>query len=144
MLPTQKINMVYILFSKQHVYKSALRKWDEQLEDHQNWDNFKEHLHLSYKALKRTGALTVQEALDREDVMNLVSTGISRAFQHIQDEINFVQDNPPPITETISNSSVMNSTTSTVSDLTLTFLLKRIKSFTVSFDSSFTLPLSSN
>ena len=50
MTPTQKINKAYILFSKQHVYKSALRKWDEQLEDHQNWDNFKEHLCLSYKA----------------------------------------------------------------------------------------------
>ena len=29
MTPTQKINMAYILFSKQHVYKSALCKWDE-------------------------------------------------------------------------------------------------------------------
>ena len=80
LIATQKINMAYILFSKQHVYKSALRKWDEQLDDHQSWDNFKEHLRFCYKALKCTGALTVQEALDQDNVMNLVTTGITNAF----------------------------------------------------------------
>ena len=52
MTPTQKINMAYILFSKQHVYKSALRKWDEQLDDHQNWNNFKEHMPFSLQGFK--------------------------------------------------------------------------------------------
>ena len=41
MTTTQKINMAYIQFSNQHVYNLALRKWDEQLDDHQNWENFK-------------------------------------------------------------------------------------------------------
>ena len=119
MTATQKINMAYILFSKQHVYKSALRKWDEQLDDHQNWDNFKEHMRFSYKALKRTGALTVQEALDRDDVMNLVTTGITNAFQTLQEETSASLDNPPPLLDHSTDSSTMNSATSTVSDLTL-------------------------
>ena len=120
MTPNQKINMAYILFTKQHVYKSALRKWDEQLDNHQNWSNFKEHMRFSYKALKRTGALTVQEALDRDDVMNLVNTGISNAFQNIQDELTPFQDtNPPPLMDLTSESSTMNSASSTMSDLTL-------------------------
>ena len=50
MTATQKINMAYILFSKQHVYKSALRKWDEQLDAHHDWPNFKEHMRFSFKA----------------------------------------------------------------------------------------------
>ena len=119
MTPTQKINMAYILFSKQHVYKSALRKWDEQLADHQNWPNFKEHLRFAYKALKCTGALTVQYTIDRDDVMNLVTTGISHAFQSLQDDLNTVPDTPPPLMEASPETSVMNSATSTVSDLTI-------------------------
>ena len=127
MTPNQKINMAYILFSKQHVYKSALRKWDKQLAIHQDWPNFKEHLRFAYKALKRTGALTVQDALDRDDVMNLVTTGISHAFQSFQDDINPVPDTPPPLMETSPETSIMNSATSTVSDLTIQIIQQQLQ-----------------
>ena len=119
MTATHKINMAYILFSKQHVHKSALRKWDEQLDDHQSWDSFKEHMHFLYKALKQIDALTVQEALDRDDVMNLVTTSITNAFQTLLDEAASLPDNPPPLLDHSPESSTMNSATSTMSDLTL-------------------------
>ena len=63
--------------------------------------------------------LTIQEALDRDNVMNLVITGISNAFQTMQDKINSVQDTPPSLMNPMPKSSTMNSTTSTVSDLIL-------------------------
>ena len=127
MTPNQKINMAYILFSKQHVYKLALCKWDEQLDDHQNWINFKEHMGFSYRALKRTGALIVQEALDRDNVMNFVTTGILNAFQTMQDEINSVQDTPHPLMDPTPESSTMNSATSMVSGLTLQTMQQQIQ-----------------
>ena len=66
-----------------------------------------------------TSALTVQEALDQDDVLNLVNTGILNAFQTIQDEITSVQDTSHPLMDPMPESSTMNSTTPTVSDLTL-------------------------
>ena len=74
---------------------------------------------FSYNAPKCTGALTVQEALDCDNVMNLATTGILNAFQTMQDDINSVQDTPPPLMNPTPESSTMNSATSTVSDLML-------------------------
>ena len=83
---------------------------------------------LPYKALKRTSALSVQETLDREDVMNLVTTGISNAFTTLQDEVTSLLDptatiydssTPPPLMEATPNAPTLNSATSTVSDPTL-------------------------
>ena len=130
MTATQKINMAYILFSKQHVYKSALRKWDEQLEGHQDWEGFKEHLRFAYRALKRTGALTIKDTLDRHEVMNMVTAGITNAFHTMQNDrlptqdpttfsITSEQSLPPPLLDTIPTSSVATSATSTVSDITM-------------------------
>ena len=94
-----------------------------------NWDNFKEHLRFSYKAIKCTSALTVQEALKRDNVMNLVTTVITNVFDKLQGDVNSIPDNPtssmydsntpPQLFEPTSDASVMNIVTSTVSDIIL-------------------------
>ena len=104
------------------------------MDDHQNWDNFKEHLRFAYKVLKHTGALTVHEAIDRDEVMNLVTTVITKAFSSLQEDTTSMSDNqstydsipPPPLMDTTPEALVMNSTTSTVSDLTLQTLQQQM------------------
>ncbi len=54
-----------------------LQKWNKQLNDHQNWENFKEHLHFAYKFLKAISTLTIKDTLNYDDVMNLVTAGIN-------------------------------------------------------------------
>ena len=136
MTVTQKINMAYILFSKQHVYKSVLRKWDEQLDDHRNWESFKEHMHLSYKALKRTGALTIKDTLDHNDVMNMVTSGIQQAFATIQDSSSspspppdgFSDNDSVPALEAVhTDTASLNSATSSISELTLQTLQQQMQ-----------------
>ena len=84
----QKISMAYILFSKQYVHKSTLCKWVEDCEDDQKWENFKEHLCVAYKSLRRNGALTIKDNLDCDDVMKLVSAGIINAFHNMKMDYN--------------------------------------------------------
>ena len=47
-----------------------------------------------YKALKCTDALTVKDALDCDEIMNLVRTGITNFFTALQEESKFHPDNP--------------------------------------------------
>ena len=139
MTATQKINMAYILFSKQHMYKSALRKWDEQLGDHQDWPNFKEHMCFSYKALKHTGALTIKDTFDRDNVMNMVTTGIpqvlatthepphtANVFSPPSSMDGYTELGPTPALDTVATTTPTssNSASSSVSDLTLQTLCR--------------------
>ena len=73
---SQKINMAYIIFQKAHVYKSALARWDEHDPAAKTWDTFKTHFRLAYKALRRTGALTVKDTMERQEIMNIVTDGV--------------------------------------------------------------------
>ena len=93
---TQKINMAYIHFQKFQFFKSSLNKWDEKDFQEKTWPNFKSHLRLAHKSLRRTGTLTIKETLNREEVINLVTDGVAQAFQHIQ---------PPSLDETHSDTN---------------------------------------
>ena len=79
--PTQKINMAFIHFQKCHIYKLALNKWDEKPHDEKTWNAFKVHFREAHKTLRRTGALTIDDTMNRDQVMNLVLEGILHALQ---------------------------------------------------------------
>ena len=70
-LASQKMNMAYILFQKTHVFKSALSKWDEKDCCDKTWQKFKTCFHTAYKALHRTGEMTLKETLDREKIIDI-------------------------------------------------------------------------
>ena len=102
---TQKINIAYIHFQKFHIFKSSLNKWNEKDNTEKTWPNFKVHLRTAHKSLQRTGALTIEETLDRTEAMNMVTDGVVQAFQHIQ---------PPRLEETQSNTVTTNNTNATL------------------------------
>ena len=62
------------------------------------------HLRVAHKSLRRTGALTIEETLNREEVMNMVSEGVIQAFQDIQ---------PSSLDDNQSNTSTTTNTNST-------------------------------
>ena len=123
--PFQKINMAYLYFQKCGIFKSALTKWDEADDAGKTWLTFKEHFRAAHKAMKRTGALTIQETFNRDTVANMVQEELHQVLVATQDP-HFGSDNtsvahlpsgstslPPSITPTVS------SDTSSASDLTL-------------------------
>ena len=110
---------------------SEFFKWDEKEYKEKTWPNFKNHLQASNKALQRTEALTIEETLNREQVMNVVTDGVVQTFQHIltlsventQSVVNINVTNPmtsvePPLLASF-NSHSQSANATTVSDLTI-------------------------
>ena len=129
----QKINMAYIHFQKTNIYKTALNKWDEKAPADKTWDNFKDHLRAAHKALRRTGALTLNDTLNRDQVMNMVSEGVFQALQSFTPPDTTSESSPstvpshddvPPLTNLDATSQSANSTTS---DLTLQTLQQQME-----------------
>ena len=113
--PFQKINMAYLNFQKCGIFKSALTKWDEADDDRKTWLTFKEHFHAAHKAMKRTGALTIQETFNRDTVANMVQEELHQVLVATQDP-HFGSDNtsvehlptsstslPPSVTPTLAS-----------------------------------------
>ena len=127
----QKINMAYIMFQKTRVYKSALTKWDETPSYDKIWEQFKTHFRSSYKSLRRTGALTLKDTLERDDVMNLVTDGVHQVLNAYRppspspspDHHSTHSDTP----SLIGSEELTASANSTVSDLTLQTIQKQME-----------------
>jgi len=126
---TQKINMAYLLFQKKQVYKSALTQWDEKPSYDKTWDAFRTHFRTAYKALRRTGALTIKETLERDEVMNLVTDGVTQVLNSYRppspspsQEFSTPSDTP----SLVATEEMTPSINSTVSDITLQTMQKQI------------------
>ena len=76
----QKINMAYIHFQGCRIYKLSLTRWDESGNTSKTWLGFKEHFRAAHEALKRTGALTLQETFNQATVANMVQAELQLAF----------------------------------------------------------------
>ena len=122
----QKINMAYIYFQKCGIFKSALTKWDESPDDAKTWLSFKEHFRAAHKAMKRTGALTIQDTLNRDAVAHMVQEELQQVLvtpQDSQDIIDLAESDHqsaspatlPPTTATTTSSA----TPSIASDITM-------------------------
>ena len=123
--------MAYILFPKCHIYKSAFNRWDAKHIAGKIWDAFKTHSRKAFKALRRTGALKIQETMNRDQVMNMVSEGLQTVVGEFQP--------PPPLyhpqvteeqqeaTPSLSSSDMGYSANSTVSDFTIQTLQRQME-----------------
>ena len=58
-------------------------------------------MRAAHKSLRHTGTLTIEETLNREEIMNMVSDGVVQAFQNIQ--LGSLDDNHPNTSTTASN-----------------------------------------
>ena len=76
--------MAYIHFQICHIFKSALNKWDDKEAQEKNWDQFKVHFQEAQKSLRRTGALTINDTLSRDQLMNMVSESVLQTLQNLQ------------------------------------------------------------
>ena len=131
---TQKINMAYIHFQKCLIFKSALNKWDDLAVNAKTWAAFKTHFREAHKSLRRTGALTINDTLNREQVMNMVSEGVIQTLQDLQppppmdDHPSFSASEPmdsqPSLVHTDATSHSINST---VSDITMQSLQRQME-----------------
>ena len=123
--------MAYIHFQKFQMFKSALNKWDEKETADKTWDNFKIHLRNAHKALRCTSALTIEETLSRDQVMNIITDGVVQAFNQMQPPSvnedtgmsNSNRHSPEPSTDppllTLIDATSQSANATTVSDITV-------------------------
>ena len=78
----QKINMAYLILQNAQVYNNALTKWNQFDYAQHTWENFKVHFRDAQKALRRKGALTIQDTMNHIDIINLVQQGVQQALEH--------------------------------------------------------------
>ena len=123
MTEQQKINMAYLLLQQTQVYSTALNRWNQSERPEQTWSNFKTHFRDAQKALRRTGALTVQESLNHTQIINLVQQGVHQALATACPPS---MDTPAPMPETclpaldeISTPPSSVSANSVTSDITM-------------------------
>ena len=77
----QKINMAFLLFQKTQAFNRGLTSWISRPAKEQTWDNFKQHFQQAQLEMQRTRAITVQEAINHTQLMNLVSQGVQDSLQ---------------------------------------------------------------
>ena len=107
----QKINMGYLLLQNTQVYTNGLNKWNQRERAEHTWENFKTHFRNAQKALRRTGALTVQEAINHADIVDLVQQGVKLAMAE--------QNNSVSTAHTTISETQQDSANSITSDITM-------------------------
>jgi len=78
----QKIDMGFIILQNTRKFNSGLKAWDKKESDDKTWENFQAHFRKQQKELRRTGELSVSEALNKDDFVNLLSEGIREGVEH--------------------------------------------------------------
>ena len=76
----QKINMAYLILQNTQVYTNALKAWNQRPLNEHTWETFKSHFRDAQKALRRTGALTVRDAINHAEIVDLVQQGVQMAL----------------------------------------------------------------
>ena len=107
----QKINMGYLLLQNTQVYTNGLNKWNQRERAEHTWENFKTHFRNAQKALRRTGALTVQETINHAEIVDLVQQGVKLAMAE--------QNNSVSTAHTTISETQQDSANSITSDITM-------------------------
>ena len=58
----QLVQIAYLIFNRTRAFVDALKKWNELSEESKTYAKFKKHMRAEHHALKRVGALTVQDS----------------------------------------------------------------------------------
>ncbi len=100
----QKCKLAYIVLQTTKRFKSGLRDWDRKSSADKTWDNFQSHFRNVQKQLRRTGDLTVDQAMDNDKLINLVSDNIVQRVQNSWENSSHQgnEKNIPPVTDTAS------------------------------------------
>eukprot|EP00957_Ditylum_brightwellii_P020564 1550453-Ditylum_brightwellii.AAC.1 len=72
----QKIDMAYLLLQKTRKYKSNINAWNRRAANTKTWSAFKTKMREAQKGLRCTGELTVQDAINQVEIVNMVAEGI--------------------------------------------------------------------
>ena len=125
----QKVNMAYIYFQKGGIFKSTLTKWDESDDNEKTWLGFKQHFVAAHKARKSTGALTIQDTLNRNTVANMVHEELHQVLvtsQQSQDvldmtevESRYTSSASLPQATTTTTTTTSTTTSSITSNITM-------------------------
>ena len=91
----QKIDYVYLILQCASKFNSSLTAWNVKPRIDHTWIKCQSHFCDAQKALKKTGALTVQEILHTEQIVNMVTEGINQALM--------MKDNQITVQQTKSN-----------------------------------------
>ena len=83
MTSTQKCKTAYIVLLKTKKFRSGLKEWDKKERQEQTWENFKTHFQNVQRQLRQIGNLTIEEAINNEDIMSMVSENIYEQLNNI-------------------------------------------------------------
>ena len=144
----QLCSTAYTIFNRTGVFQNHLIAWNNKPDNDRTFSNMKLHTRASWEALKKVGALkiqdsslnqanivqelaTQQQALAqnlREDFSTQLQTTIQDAMNMFQQQEPFQQPTvPPPLTDTSSSNQSLNSTTSTLTLDTLMTTIQDLK-----------------
>ena len=89
----QQTKIGYVVLQNTKRFSSGLKKWDEKQLADKTWTNFKTHFRLVQKNMRRTGVLSVNEAMNHDDMINAVSQNVLDNMQAI---LNMQDSSEPP------------------------------------------------
>ena len=118
----QKINMAYFYFQKCGIFKSALTRWDDTEDDAKIWPGCKDHFRAAHKAMKRTGALTTQDTLNRDTVAHMVQEELHQVLLASQESPDLLDITAPDNIST-GTSLIPQATATTTSSSTTSIAL---------------------
>eukprot|EP00957_Ditylum_brightwellii_P093119 7089267-Ditylum_brightwellii.AAC.1 len=98
----QKIDYVYLILQLTGKFNSSLTGWNAKPRVDHTWASCMAHFCYAQKALSKTGALTIQDSMNIDQIVNTVSEGINQALmmkdnhqqETSQEEISLVQQLP--------------------------------------------------
>lgn len=82
----QKIEMAYVIIWKTKKFKTALQQWNRKTDDDKTWSNFKSHMIDAQQDLRDTGDLIIKDAMDRDELVHVVTESIKDALDHKKEE----------------------------------------------------------
>eukprot|EP00957_Ditylum_brightwellii_P180035 13714769-Ditylum_brightwellii.AAC.1 len=74
------IDYVYLIVQCTGKFNSSLTAWNARPRADHMWVNCQSHFRDTQKALRKTGALTVQEGMNQEEIVNMIAEGIQHAI----------------------------------------------------------------
>ena len=86
MTDTQLVEIAYVVIEKAKSFKKDLRDWNRKPQTYQTWGNFKIHFRDAQQELRRSGDLTIKEAMGREEMINVVTESINSVIQEQKEE----------------------------------------------------------
>eukprot|EP00957_Ditylum_brightwellii_P005217 398540-Ditylum_brightwellii.AAC.1 len=76
----QKIHYVYLTLQGAEKFNSSLTSWNAKAPADHTWLNCQVHFRDAQRALKKTGALTIQDSMNQTEMVSLVAEGIEKVL----------------------------------------------------------------